>query len=169
MRILANFYSIGDWISFLLLGTAAFGIAIYSTNFLRRHYLRKRKAFYRIDLHDSNWDLTSAFQMQIIAFLSGFIVGVLSIGEGAIFVVLFVELQKHPKVSIATGMYINIIISFGFALVFAVEGYVDDWYYLVFGVIAIIASVLGIFISDFFYRRFNTYAIPIMIILIAAN
>jgi uncharacterized membrane protein YfcA len=105
----------------------------------------------------------------MVAFLSGFMIGILSIGEGAVYVVLFVELQKHPRVSTATGMYINIIISFGFSLSYAIDGYYDDWYYLVFGIITIVATVLGIFSSDMIYRRFKTYAVPIMIMLIAAN
>lgn len=90
-------------------------------------------------------------------------------GEGTILVVLFIQLQKHPRVSCATGMFINIIISGGFAAVFAVEGYFDDFYYLSFGLVTLIACLVGMTFESLIYYRVRKWALVIILSLLAIN
>lgn len=93
----------------------------------------------------------------------------MGIGEGAIYAVFFIELQRHPRVATATGMYINIIISGGFAAVYAIEGYFDDFYYVTFGIIALAASLAGMFVESRIYQNIYKWAGAIILILLALN
>jgi uncharacterized membrane protein YfcA len=83
----------------LAVGTVAFIIAIYTLHYLRRFYVRKRKAGYRFDLTDIHWNFPSGIRMQVIAFVCGLVAGLLGMGEGAIFVILFTQLRRDPRVA----------------------------------------------------------------------
>ena len=97
VRIPAFNLPLGDWITFLAIGTLAFIIAVYTLHYLRKLYLRKRKAGYRFELTDIHWDLPSGIRLQIISIVCGLAAGLLGMGEGAIFVILFTQLQRHPR------------------------------------------------------------------------
>jgi uncharacterized membrane protein YfcA len=88
--------------------------------------------------------------------------GIMGIGEAAVLTMLFLELQRHPKVATNTGMYVNILTSGGFALAFAIEGYFDDFYYLVFFIIAVPACIFGMFLHDLIFKKVSKHYITIM-------
>lgn len=92
--------------------------------------------------------------------------GVMGMGEATVLTILFLELQRHPKVATNTGMYINLLTSGGFALVFAIEGYFDDFYYLAFILIAAPACLLGMFLHEMIFKRISLHYITIVFFLI---
>lgn len=153
-----------DWLLFLILGTIAFGIAIYTIHHLKFGYIRKRKAAYFFHLSDMHWNYSSGIRISIFALLCGLTWGALEISEGWIYIPLLISLGKHPLVASATGMYISIILSSILALTYIFEGYFDDLYPLVIGIVSLIAAYIGMLITDLIVFKLKRSAVLICMI-----
>ena len=139
-------WSIGDWILLIIVSISAIAISATTVNYIISMFNKKMKAGYALIPSDINWNYTNSAYLLALSFVFGVIGGISNIGEGTPYAMLLIMLGKHPFVATSTGMFMSIVYSSAISCVYAIEGFFDDEYYLFLGAIAIIGSLIGMFL-----------------------
>ena len=122
------------------------------TSNLQEQKLRKK--------YNVNWDPTeiefegsSLNKLLFIGFVGGFCAAAIGLGGASLYNPALLYLGVNPRVAAATGMYIVIWTQLNACILNYLSGYLYVKYGLFLGACNVLGSILGLFFSNWYYRK----------------
>ena len=131
---------------------------------MRSSYEKKVKAGYRFHETDTQFTSKTSISLSIMTFVGGFLSAFLGVGGATVYNPLLIALGKNPQVANATGMFVVLINSISTQLFYIGQGdFVAD-YQVTTGAIVLVASIIGIYISNNYIAKLGRASLIVFLL-----
>jgi len=136
---------LGAWITFALLVLASIPMTYAAARIASKEYQAKTNAGYEFVAGDQSFGGRELVKLIAVAYFAAFASGFAGISPGTIFNSIFVQLDMHPAVASATGMYCTLFTTLAASTILLLNEDLNLPYSAMICVITLIGTMPGLY------------------------
>ena len=157
------------WLAFVALVAFAALFTFLAAKIAIKEFVEKKNCGYKFTRGDQELTTKNVFKLSGIAFLGAFLAALSGIGPGVVFNSVMIQLDLHPAVASATGMYLVLFTTLSASINLLINEQLNIPYSLWLSLFTIIGTIPGLFAQGWIVRKAggrNQFTVMILIFIL---